>query len=120
MDFNIGVAYKEDLQRVRETLLAIAHENPLCLEEPEPLLVFNGFGNSSIDILLGIWFEKSNYLAVKNSVIMTIKQRFDSLGIEIPFPHVTLYAGSATEPFPVRQVDAAPAKKTPKKDGAAG
>lgn len=106
MDFTVGVAYKEDLQRVRDTLLAIARQNPLCLDEPEPLLVFNGFGNSSIDILLGIWFEKSNYLAVKNSVIISIKERFDELGIEIPFPHVSLYTGSATEPFPVRMVDA--------------
>jgi small-conductance mechanosensitive channel len=102
LDFNIGVAYKENLEVVRDTLIAIAHENPLCLEEPEPLLVFNGFGNSSIDVLLGVWFEKTNYLAVKNSVIMAIKARFDQLGIEIPFPHVTLYAGSATEAMPVR------------------
>ena len=116
LDFNIGVAYKENLQVVRDTLLAIAHENPLCLEEPEPLLVFNGFGNSSIDVLLGVWFEKTNYLAVKNSVIMTIKERFDQLGIEIPFPHVTLYAGSATEAMPIRLGEARPASGTGRRD----
>ena len=114
LDFTIGVAYKENLETVRDTLLAIARENPLCLDEPEPLLVFNGFGNSSIDILLGVWFEKSNYLAVKNSVIMTIKERFDSMGIEIPFPHVTLYAGSATEAMPVRISEEAAAARTGK------
>ncbi|NBD37809.1 MAG: mechanosensitive ion channel family protein, partial [Verrucomicrobia bacterium] len=30
------------------------------------------------------------------------KERFDEEGIEIPFPHVTLYSGSATEAFPLR------------------
>ncbi len=101
LDFNVGVAYKEDLGKVKEILERIARENPLCLDEPAPLIVFKEFGSSSIDILLGVWFEKANYLAVKNSVFNTIKTTFDQEGIEIPFPHVTLYTGEVTKPFPI-------------------
>lgn len=101
LDFNIGVAYKEDLKKVKELLEQIVRQNPLCLDEPEPLIVFKEFGNSSIDILLGVWFEKTNYLAVKNSVFQDIKETFDREGIEIPFPHVTLYTGEVTKPFPI-------------------
>lgn len=101
LDFNVGVAYKEDLKKVKEILERIAKQNPLCLDEPEPLIVFKEFGNSSIDILLGVWFEKTNYLAVKNSVFNDIKSTFDAEGIEIPFPHVTLYTGEVTKPFPI-------------------
>ncbi len=104
MDFTVGVAYKEDLARVRDLLLEIVRDNPLCLDEPEPLLVFNDFGPSSINILLGVWFEKSNYLQVHNSVFLAVKERFDEEGIELPFPHQSVYAGSATEPFPIRIV----------------
>lgn len=103
LDFNVGVAYKEDLKKVKEILERVAKQNPLCLDEPEPLIVFKEFGNSSIDILLGVWFEKSNYLAVKNSVFNDIKATFDQEGIEIPFPHVTLYTGEVTKPFPIVQ-----------------
>ena len=42
---------------------------------------------------------------VKNSVFLKIKERFDEEGIEIPFPHRTLYAGSATDPFPLIHVE---------------
>ena len=101
LDFNVGVAYKEDLKKVKEILERVAKQNPLCLDEPEPLIVFKEFGNSSIDILLGVWFEKTNYLAVKNSVFNDIKSTFDAEGIEIPFPHVTLYTGEVTKPFPI-------------------
>lgn len=101
LDFNVSVAYKEDLKKVKELLEHVAKQNPLCLDEPEPLIVFKEFGSSSIDILLGVWFEKTNYLAVKNSVFQDIKSTFDSEGIEIPFPHVTLYTGEVTKPFPI-------------------
>lgn len=101
MDFEIGVAYKENLPKVMELLRKIARENPLCLDEPEPLILFKEFGNSSINMLYGIWFEKTNYVKVKNSIFVTIKETFDAEGIEIPFPHVTLYTGEVTKAFPV-------------------
>lgn len=109
LDFNVSVAYKEDLGKVKTLLEEVAKANPLSLDEPEPLIVFKEFGASGIDILLGIWFEKQNYLKVKNSIFQETKARFDAEGIEIPFPHVTLYTGEATKPFPV--MNTTPGKK---------
>ena len=100
LDFNVSVAYKEDLGKVVSVLENVAKNNPLSLEEPESIIVFNNFGDSGIDILFGVWFEKTNYLQVKNSIFMEIKQAFDAEGIEIPFPHVSVYTGEATKPFP--------------------
>ena len=102
LDFQIGVAYKEDLRKVKTVLENVARNNPLCLEEPEPVIIFQTFGDSSITITFGIWFEKGNYLAVKNSVFIEIKEAFDREGIEIPFPHVSIYAGEASKPISVR------------------
>lgn len=101
LDFEVGVAYKENLELVMQTLQEIAKRNPLCLDEPEPLIVFKGFGASSINILFGVWFERTNYLKVKNSVFMEIKEAFEKKGIEIPFPHISVYTGEVTKPFPV-------------------
>jgi len=105
MDINIGVAYKEDVGRVRQVLMELAAANPHCLDEPEPLLIFTNFGDSALEFLFAIWFEKNDYLVLKNSMMHQIKERFDAEGIEIPFPHTTVYTGVATEPFPVRVVD---------------
>jgi small-conductance mechanosensitive channel len=100
LDFDVSVAYKEDLGKVKELLQKVARENPLCLDEPEALIVFKTFGDSGVNVMLGVWFEKTNYLAVKNSVFQEIKSTFHAEGIEIPFPHVSLYAGEATKAFP--------------------
>ena len=104
LDLNIGVAYKEDISRVREALMRIASDNPLCLDEPAPLFIFLGFGASSLDIQFSVWAVRDNFLALKNSIQEQIKNAFDAAGIEIPFPHLSLYTGSVTEPFPVRVI----------------
>lgn len=101
-DFQVGVAYKEDLERVKAILEDVARNNPLCLEEPEPVIIFKAFGSSSIDILFGVWFEKSNWVEIRNTILIDIKKAFDREGIEIPFPHVSIYAGEASKPIPVK------------------
>jgi small-conductance mechanosensitive channel len=101
MDFTVSVAYKENLEEVKNVLLSVAKNNPLCLDEPEPLVLFNNFGTSGIEILFGVWFEKDNFRLVKNSIFQEIKAAFNKEDIEIPFPHVTLYSGAETNAFPV-------------------
>ena len=101
-DINLGVAYKEDIGRVMDVLRDIADKNPFCLDEPEPLILFTNFGNSSLDLMFGVWFHVPDFLALRKSLMREIKERFDAEGIEIPFPHMTLYTGSVTDPFPVQ------------------
>jgi small-conductance mechanosensitive channel len=120
MDINIGVAYKEDIPTVMRLLKEIADGTPECLDEPEPFILFKGFGDSALEFLLGIWFAKADYVTVRNAVLPAIKARFDREGIEIPFPHRTLYAGAETEPFPVRVVGETAAPPPPHPAAAAG
>ena len=102
MDITVGVAYKEDLKKVSDVLKLIAKENPLCLDEPEPLVLINTFNASSIDFKFGVWFEKTNYIQVRNTIFEQITEKFKKENIEIPFPHISLYTGEATKPFPVK------------------
>ncbi len=104
-DLLVGVAYKEDINRVRDILMQVADLNPLCLEEPRPLFIFQGFGDSSLNLQFSVWAKRENFLDLKNSIQAEIKQAFDEAGIEIPFPHRSLYTGSVTEPFPVVVVE---------------
>lgn len=90
MDFSVTVTYESDLSRVREVLLDIADRNPLCLQEPAPFFLFKNFGSSGVEILFAVWFEKSRYADVKNSVFLEIKQCFDKEGIGIPVVQVKL------------------------------
>jgi small-conductance mechanosensitive channel len=105
IDVMVGVAYKEDLKKVRAVLDEIADKNPLCLEEPKPLYIFQGFGESSLDIQYSVWAKRENYITLKNDIHEEIKNAFDEHNIEIPFPHRTIYTGSVTTPYPITTVE---------------
>lgn len=103
-DMKVGVAYHEQIGRVRDVLMRVADRNTLCLDEPAPLFIFLGFGESSLDIQFSVWAKRESFLELRNRMHEEVKEAFDREGIEIPFPHRTLYPGSESAPFPVEIV----------------
>src|SRR5213592_3469615 len=84
----VGVAYGSDLNKVRDALLAVAHENPHTLKEPAPTVFLDEFGDSSIDFKLMVWSSEmsdrpSRYRSDLNFAIV---EKFREAGIEFPFP----------------------------------
>jgi len=108
VDLSVGVAYKEDVRRVQAVLEDVAAQNPYCLDEPEPMILFTNFGESALEFFVGVWCIKSDFFTLKHTIMQEIKERFDAEGIEIPFPHRTLYTGAETAPLPVRVVNEPP------------
>ncbi len=100
-DALVSVAYKEELGKVREVLMEVAEKNEYTLAEPEPQVIFNAFGASSIDLQLRVWGQSDEYLLLKNSIYEEVKKHLDEADIEIPFPHVSLYSGEATGAIPI-------------------
>jgi small-conductance mechanosensitive channel len=101
VDLTIGVAYTEAIDQVMGILRGVADAHPAVLDEPETVIVFNGFGESSLNFMIGAWTIKEDVLKVKNELPLRIKEAFDREGIEIPFPHRVLASGKAMEPIPV-------------------
>lgn len=98
VDVELGVSYDADLEKVRATLLSVAEKNPMCLVEPSPLIILNGFGDSSINFMLGVWAVREEYLKLMNSIQEEIKAAFDEAGIEIPFPQRVVHAPRDPDP----------------------
>lgn len=102
-DMKLSVAYKEDLERVKKVIEEVVEQHPLALQEPGMLLVFEAFNSSSIDFMLHVWCAKEDFLTMRTELYMQIKKRFDEEDIEIPYPHLSIYTGEHTKPFPTTQ-----------------
>jgi small-conductance mechanosensitive channel len=95
--FDVGVAYKEDVDRVMKVLVEIGQElrhdprfSAIILDNPEMLGV-NEFADSSVVIRFFIKTVPLQQWPVKREMLRRIKKKFDEVGIEIPFPHRTVY-----------------------------
>lgn len=102
LDLTVGIAYAEDVERVEKLLLGLAEQNPVCLEEPKPFVLVTAFGPSSVDLQFSFWVPKDKVLDGRSGIMVGIKKVLDREGIEIPFPHTSIYAGSHSEPFRVQ------------------
>ena len=98
MDFNLRVPYGTDLTGVEGLLKNVVTRNPLALNNPEPFIMFTDFSSSGVELLLGVWFEKTDYVAVKNSLTRELLYAFEAEGIQIPFPHIHVVEESNTAP----------------------
>lgn len=106
--FEIGVAYKEDTDRVVQVMRNVADElkqdmnfGRLIIDEIE-IFGVDKLADSAVIIKGRIKTQPIKQWDVGREFLRRIKQRFDREGIEIPFPHRSLYFGSASTPFVTR------------------
>jgi small-conductance mechanosensitive channel len=102
---DVGVAYKENVDEVMEILKSIGDElaqDPnfsSFILAPLEILGVDDFGDSQVTIKIRIKTTPLKQWFVGRELRRRIKNTFDSRGIEIPFPHVSVYFGEASKPF---------------------
>ena len=110
MVFDIGVAYKEDTDRVVDVIGQVAQE---LREDPdfkdrilEPIEIFgvDQFGDSAVVIKARFKTKPIEQWSVGREFRRRLKKAFDKQGIEIPFPHRTVYWGEEIKPLLVKNM----------------
>jgi small-conductance mechanosensitive channel len=86
MDIQFQIDYEQDLSHVHTILAAVASANPWSLDEPEPVIMFTEFKESGIEVMLGLWFAKSDFIDLKNSIMRDISARFAAEGVRFAHP----------------------------------
>jgi moderate conductance mechanosensitive channel len=105
---DMGVAYKEDTDLVAEVMRQVGEElrqDPGFREKfvsPIEIIGVDNFADSAVVIRIRIKTKPLEQWNVGREYRRRLKQAFDARGIEIPFPHRTLYMGDASPPFQVK------------------
>ncbi len=104
---NIGVAYKEETDRVVDVMRRVAEEmyaepnHKAAMLEPIEILGVDGFADSAINIKARLKTLPLRQFSIGREYRRRLKKAFDAERIEMPFPHRTLYMGEASPAFKV-------------------
>ena len=91
LTLNVGVDYSTDMRTALETLKKAPALCPTVLSDPAPAVWFDGFADSSINLVVAVWFKPVDFLQTKNDLYIAIKQVLDEAGISIPFNQLDVH-----------------------------
>lgn len=110
----VGVAFGSDTERVLQVLREVADANPGVLKYPEPLVLFRGFGDSSLNFELRFWIADIEMtLRTGSEMTSAVHDALAAAGITIPFPQRDLHLKTVGDDGEVKKIRAAIQKAEP-------
>ena len=85
-DFIVGIGYDDAIPFAQDVALRVLADHPAVLHEPEPMVLVDNLGPSTVNLRVYFWLDGSqhSFLKVKSSVIRLIKRAFQDAGISMP------------------------------------
>jgi small conductance mechanosensitive channel len=96
VDLEVGVAYREDLERVRDIAMRAGTGVKERLPDREVEVFFTEFADSAVTFVVRMWVaypQHVEFMRSRSELIIAIKKAFDAEDIKIPFPIRTLEFG---------------------------
>ncbi|KHA53827.1 mechanosensitive ion channel family protein [Sulfitobacter geojensis] len=94
-EWTFGVGYGANLKDaetiIRDTIMADARAHA----DPEPFIQVTNLGDSSVDFLVRVWCNASEYFAFRADMTRQVKEALDAGGVDIPFPTRTMIQASS-------------------------
>jgi small-conductance mechanosensitive channel len=87
-EFVAGISVDMDLNEVRKVGMLALAQNPAVLQDPEPMILIDELGESTINLRFFAWLDqtKHDFLKVRSRSIRLVKEAFDEAGIDMPEP----------------------------------
>jgi small-conductance mechanosensitive channel len=84
--FIVGIGYDDSATAAQELALQVLAEHPTVLQDPEPLVLLESLGASSVNLRIYFWLDgtQHSWLKVRSSVIRLVKRAFQDAGISMP------------------------------------
>ncbi len=85
-DFVVGIGYDDSIIEAQEIARKVLAEHPAILRDPEPWVLADNLGTTTINLRIYFWLNGTEYswLKVRSSVIRLVKRAFQEHGISMP------------------------------------
>lgn len=89
-EWTFGVGYGANLKLAEDTIRDTIMADPRAKSDPAPFIQVNNLNASSVDFLVRVWCESSDYFQFQADMKRQVKEALDSAGVDIPFPTRTI------------------------------
>jgi small conductance mechanosensitive channel len=87
VDLLFGIGYSDDIKKAKDILSKIISEDSRIISEPAaPFIAVKELGDSSVNLVVRVWADASDYWGIYFDMQEKVKLTFDKEGISIPFP----------------------------------
>ena len=91
LDFTFGVEYGTDFNQAKAIILEIISKDNRILQDPAPFVELSALADSSVNIMVRVWVNASDYWAVNFAMNKNVYATFNEKGISFPFPQLTVH-----------------------------
>jgi len=86
VDFVVGIGYDDSINEAQEIALKLLVDHPAVLNDPEPSVLADSLGTSTVNLRVYFWLNgrENSWLKVRSSVIRLLKLAFQNHGISMP------------------------------------
>lgn len=91
VELKVSASYDAPTDQVISLLCRIAADHPLVLDDPEPAVHVDEYGDSAITYVMRVWCANADYWTVYYDLMDGFKPAFDQAGVEMTYPHVNVH-----------------------------
>lgn len=91
VDFLFGIGYDDDIDLAKQTILELIKADSRVHGDPEPFIAVKELADSSVNLVVRVWADASDYWAIFFDLTENVKKTFDQKGISIPYPQSDLH-----------------------------
>ena len=91
VELKVSAGYGAPTERVIALLTQMAADHPLVLDDPEPAVHVDEYGDNAIRYVMRVWTANADYWTVYFDLTDGFKSAFDGAGIEMTYPHVNVH-----------------------------
>jgi len=99
VDFVIGIDYGDDIDKAIATIQSVIAAESRIHAEPESLVAVTELADSSVNIVIRVWCDASEYWPLKFALTKAFKEALDAAGITIPFPQRVVHSVGVQAPL---------------------
>lgn len=91
VDFIFGIGYGDDVDKAKAVIQQLIDADNRILKDPEQFIAVSELADSSVNLVVRVWAEASNYWGIHFDMHEKVYKAFDKEGLNIPFPQMDVH-----------------------------